>query len=128
MDGPNVNWKMIDLIKEEKREFDSEKPALLNIGSCGHHVLHGAYKTTLSTTDWKLDKVLKACYSIFKKSPVRRADYLRGNDLLDSHDGKDTVYLFPVKYFGHRWLENSRVVSVKHLNQTKNSQQKMIGL
>ena len=66
MDGPNVNWKMIDLIKEEKREFDSEKPALLNIGSCGFHVLHGAYKTALSTTDWKLDKFLKACYSIFK--------------------------------------------------------------
>ena len=53
MDGPNVNWKMIDLIKEEKREFDSEKPALLNIGSCGLHVLHGAYKTALCTIDWK---------------------------------------------------------------------------
>ena len=51
MDGPNVNWKMIDLIKKEKREFDSEKTALLNIGSCGLHVLHGAYKAALSTTD-----------------------------------------------------------------------------
>ena len=65
MDGPNVNWKMIDLIKEEKREFDSEKPALLNIGSGGPHVWHGAYKTALSTTDRKLDKFLKDCYSVF---------------------------------------------------------------
>ena len=93
--------------------------------------MHGAYKTALSTTDWKLDKFLKACYSIFKKSPARRADYLRSNDLLDSHDGKDTSYLFPMKHCGHRWLENSRLISrvieilpylktyIKHLNQTK---------
>ena len=93
--------------------------------------MHGAYKTALSTTDWKLDKFLKACYSIFKKLPARRADYLRSNDLLDSHDGKDTSYLFPMKHCGHRWLENSRVISrvieilpylktyIKHLNQTK---------
>ena len=38
MDGPNVNWKMIGLIKEEKREFGSEKLALPNIGNCGLHV------------------------------------------------------------------------------------------
>ena len=129
MDGPKVNWKMIDLIKEEKREFDSEKPALLNIGSCGLHVSHVA--SALSTTDWKLDKFLKACYSIFKKSPARRADYLRSNDLLDFHDGKDTAYLFRMKYCGHRWLETSRVINrvieilpylktyIKHLNRTK---------
>ena len=39
MDGPNVNWKFyIDLTKERNSE---ELPQLLNIGSCGLHIVHG---------------------------------------------------------------------------------------
>ena len=39
MDGPNVNWKSYtDLTKERNSE---ELPQLLNIGSCGLHIVHG---------------------------------------------------------------------------------------
>ena len=39
MDGPNVNWKFYtDLTKERNSE---ELPQLLNIGSCGLHIVHG---------------------------------------------------------------------------------------
>lgn len=44
MDGPSVNHKFLDNLKED---FQSDKsdPALLDIGTCGLHVVHGAFKT-----------------------------------------------------------------------------------
>ena len=33
------------------------------------------------------------------------------NYIHESHEGKDTNYLFPLKYCGHRWLENGKVMS-----------------
>ena len=35
---------------------------------------------------------------------------MEANDLQDSHIGKDAVYLFPLKFCGHRWLENSKAI------------------
>ena len=83
---------------------------LLEMGSCGLHVIHGAYKTPQFVASWKLGKFLKNCFSIFKKSPTRRAAYLKCNDLFPLHEGKGTSYLFPLKYCGHRWLENRKAI------------------
>ena len=41
MDGPNVNWKMLKLIKEDRK---SQDPSSLELDSCGLHVVHGAYR------------------------------------------------------------------------------------
>jgi len=38
MDGPNVNWKMLENLKDSRDACDRE---LIDIGSCGLHVLHG---------------------------------------------------------------------------------------
>ena len=84
MAWPNVNRKMVEIANEQQRtpqtnsnehrkEQDPDAPSLLEMGSCGLHVLHGAYKTAQSVTSWKLDKFLKNCFSIFKKSPARRS-------------------------------------------------------
>ena len=43
MDGPNVNWKLIDILKPEIQSSPSD-PALLELGSCGLHMLHGLMK------------------------------------------------------------------------------------
>ena len=43
MDGPNVNWKLLDYFMSEMAENPSN-PKVLNIGSCGLHVIHGAFK------------------------------------------------------------------------------------
>ena len=67
-------------------------------------------KSAQFKTDWNIDKVLRNCYSIFKKSLAKRSDYLEGNDLQESHEGKYTTYLFPLKHYGHRWLENRSAV------------------
>ena len=45
MDGPNVNWKMVKIAKKYNKEQDPDTPSLKEMGSCGLHVFHGAYKT-----------------------------------------------------------------------------------
>ena len=99
------------MLQEERSESNPQSPKLLHLGSCALHVLHGAFGTASAATDWKLQKILKGCFSIFKKSPARRSDYLSSNDLHCSHVGKDSSYLVPLKFCGHRWLENSKAIS-----------------
>ena len=48
---------------------------LIQVGSCGLDVLHGAYGTAQKAADLNLDKLFKAVYSIFKLSPAQRVDY-----------------------------------------------------
>ena len=91
MDGPNINWKLLSMIKEDQSDRNPQAPKVLEIGSFSLHVIHGAFGTAESATDWNLRKFLKNCLSIFKKSPARRSDYLTANDLHSSHMGKDII-------------------------------------
>ena len=102
MDGPNVNWALQDILENYHKEEDPKASSLLNIGTCGLHVLHGAYKTGHNKVDWELDKIFKAAHGIFKHSPTRRADYLADNDIIDQLDDQTVKSLFPFKFFGHR--------------------------
>ena len=43
LDGPNTNWKVLELINSQCS--DLEIPTLIDIGSCGLHVIHGAFRT-----------------------------------------------------------------------------------
>ena len=63
---------------------------MLELGSCGLHVVHGAFGTAESATDWNLTNFLRNSFSIFKRSPARRSDYLQASDLHDAHEEKDT--------------------------------------
>ena len=49
MDGPTVNWKMLDLIVED-RNSNETYPNLLDVGSCSLHVVHGAFRTGMKHT------------------------------------------------------------------------------
>ena len=56
--GPSVNWSFYDkLEKEIKNECDM---GLLNIGSCGLHVIHGVFHTGARETDSGLDGLLQS--------------------------------------------------------------------
>ena len=82
------------------------------MGGCGLHIIHGACKAGQEATDWKLAKILHAFHSFFKQSPARRNDFLLLNELHERKGkGKGTNYFFPLKYCGHRWLENGKAVS-----------------
>ena len=73
--------------------------------------LHGAYRTALKETDWELEKTLKAAHGIFKKSPARRAGYLSANGHEERYDDKSLCAFFPLKFCGHRWLENGKAIT-----------------
>ena len=111
VDDPNVNWKLFDMMKQDRLEKNPKAPPMLELGSCGFYAVHGAFGTTESATDWNLAKFVRNCFSIFKMSRARRSDYLQANDLHDAHKRKDTSYLFPLKFCGHRLPENTKVIS-----------------
>ena len=47
MDGPNVNWKFFELLQQEHAE-QYGGVQLVNVGSCGLHTLHNAFKCGFS--------------------------------------------------------------------------------
>ena len=50
MDGPNTNWKLLDELIKDRTISDPEIPQLINVGSCGLHVVHGAFKAGANAT------------------------------------------------------------------------------
>ena len=76
MDGPTVN---VDVLKK-LRDIRSEKghSDMMNIGSCGLHVIHGAFKTGMTSQEgWKLKELFNAMFYLFNDSPARREMYIR---------------------------------------------------
>ena len=98
MDGPNVNWKMLDLIVED-RNSNETYPNLLDVGSCSLLVVHGALRTGMKQTGWGIDLLLKSLYSHLHETPAMREDYTKMTG----------SQVFPLQFCGHRWLEDKRV-------------------
>ena len=69
MDGPNVNWKLLDSIAED-RSSNEQYPVLL-------HVVHGAFRNGIKQTNWTIDLLLKSLHSLFNETPARRGDYMK---------------------------------------------------
>ena len=94
MDGPNVKWKVLEVI-QIKREED-EYPPLEDIGSCGLHVVSGALHSAVLAADWPVEKVLEGMCKPMKDVPARRVEYIRGS----------ATGLYPEKFCVIRWVEN----------------------
>ena len=60
MDGPNINLKFYEAVVTERNE--KEQHQLINIGSCGLHTNHGAFKTGFDESAWKIKKILNGAY------------------------------------------------------------------
>ena len=105
---PSVNRAPLDNLSIHRKEENTNAPDLDNSGSCGLHIVHGSFSTASEKTHWSLEASLKSFYKNFKDSPARRADCLEFNGLNEMHDR--SFYLFPMKYCGHRWLENIPVI------------------
>lgn len=95
MDGPNVNWAFI---REYKSKLSSNVK-LLDIGSCGLHSLHCAFKNGIYATHWDIISYMRAIYNLFKDVPARRALYTQYSE----------SDVFPLKFCSIRWLENVEV-------------------
>ena len=73
MDGPTIDLKFYEAVVTERNE--NEQHQLINIGSCGLHTIHGAFKTGFEKSAWKIKKILKGAYYVFHDSPAKREDY-----------------------------------------------------
>ena len=69
------------------------------MGSCGLHVIHGAFQTGHKASGWNVNGYLRAMYRLFKDSPAQRAVYTEVT-------GSKT---FPKKFCTVRWIENVAV-------------------
>ena len=94
IDGPNVNWKLYDSIVEERNQND-DYLALIDIGPCSLHVVHGVFRSGVQKTEWGC--TLGHAH-LFDESPAKREDY-------QSITGSK---VFPVPFSGHRWIENKK--------------------
>ena len=74
MDGPNVDLKFLKFIQQDQKE--NEKHQLINIGSCGLHIINDAFKIGAEKPDWRMKKILNGAFQILHDSPARREDFL----------------------------------------------------
>ena len=94
MDGPNVNWKLFETLQSDLKT--QSNVSLLNVGSCGLHQVHEAFKNGSKASGWDVDKLLSSFYWIFKDTPARREDFVNETNSTE----------FPLKFCNHRWVEN----------------------
>ena len=74
IDGPSVNWAFLKEIQKHREQ--EELSQLIIVGSCGLHIIHGAFQTGATTTCWNIKGILKAIYKLLLDSPAHRADYI----------------------------------------------------
>ena len=74
MDGPLVNWNVLNIISEKRNEHELEQ--FLVIGSCSQHVLRGVFKNGVAVTKWDLGKILKSMFYLFHDFPARRETFI----------------------------------------------------
>ena len=101
MDGPNVNWLILKMLQKEGEE--KELSPLEDCGSCGLHVVAGAFQNGIKASAWDLEKVLRAMWKLLDKSPARRGGYIKVCTM--------SPPVFPLKFCATRWIENEPVAS-----------------
>lgn len=87
MDGPSVNWKFLEHLNES-RDHHKEGSHLLELGSCGLHVVHGPLQSGHSAAGWKVNSVLRSMYNVFKDHCQR----LQPDDLISLHSLEITSF------------------------------------
>ena len=73
MNGPSVNLKFLQKLQDDRVE--NEQPALTDIGSCGLHTFHKAFKWGAQSTGCKLKEICGGSYHTLHDSTSRRDDY-----------------------------------------------------
>ena len=97
MDGPNVNWKMLNDLKLEMESEYPSGPRLIEFGSCALHVVHGALKTGHDVVKWPIASYLRKSYYFFSGFPSRKSQFSKIT-------GSST---FPPKFSLTRWCINA---------------------
>ena len=101
MDGPSVNHNFLEKVSKERK--GDEQHQLINIGSCGIHTIHGAFKTCAENPKWNIKQILKSTFQVFHDSPARRDDFeshrnkslstlLSGHHVGTAFEARKTIY------------------------------------
>ena len=72
-DGPNVYLaflKKYASVREEK-----ELDPIMDLGTCGLHLVHGSVKVGAKASEWELQKLLKTMWQFIHYAPARRTMY-----------------------------------------------------
>ena len=93
-----MNWKVFRLMQEDVEKQTGKK--LLNIGSCGLHVIHNSFRDGCFAAEWEVETFLSSVRWLFKDSPARHEDYT----------SVTSCTCFPLDFCRHRCLENVPVV------------------
>jgi hypothetical protein len=104
MDGPNVNWSFYDILQKDIARETNRDCSMLNLGSCGLHILHNAFKSGVTATKWETSSILSSAYNLFKDAPARREDY----------ETSSGTSVFPMKFCGHRFVFNLSLVVLSY--------------
>ena len=91
MDGSNTNWSVQRKLTNIRSH--EEVPQLFEVGSCGLHVIHGAFQSGFKTTGWGIGKSLKGMWRLFHNSSDRRNTYI-------------TINQFPLMFCQTKWVED----------------------
>ena len=83
MGGPSVNWKLYRKFEENMSLETGVHP--INIGSCGLHIVHGAYKKGIESIGWDLSTVLSSFLENFKDSSARQENLFMSWMFLKGH-------------------------------------------
>ena len=97
LDGPSVNWKTHDLLFTSIEEKIHK--TMLNIGSCGLHIVHNAFRSGSMETSWEVGQTLS-----------HLTGYLRTHQLGVTTLWQSLDHLCPKQFSSHRWVENVTVV------------------
>ena len=61
----------MDKLSIHRKDENANGPDLVNIGSCGLHIVHGFFGTASKKTDWNPEASLISFYKNFKDSLAR---------------------------------------------------------
>ena len=73
---------------------------MIDVGSCGLHILHNTFEAGISETKWDIGYRLSCLHTLFDNVPARREDFIQVSE---------SACLFPLPFCSHRWLENIKV-------------------
>ena len=95
MDGPSVNHLFYEKLVQHRADVQIAQ-LMVSIGSCGLHIIHGAFKFAFQKTSWGMKGIIKGTFVILHDTPARRADYI-------SVTKSDS---FPLFFCATRWVED----------------------
>ena len=94
-DGPNVNLTFFK--KYASTEEEKELDPLMDLGTCGLHVVHSSMKAGAKVSEWELQKLLKAMWQFIHDTPAKQEMY----------ENKESID-YPAKFFSHHWCKNKK--------------------